>query len=95
MGLRFWILGDDRAVREVLAEKYTGLCEWLSQFNHLTDDEIRENLPNIYQDIQNAIERLDSAFLAEDITAFEESLSRVKKLYAKALLRCGRKATED
>jgi hypothetical protein len=83
MGLRAWILESEKGVRplsDVMAEKYRELTDWLHQFD-LTRDEIKETLPSLYLNIQNAIENLDRAFVNEDMTAFQDALDRVKALY--------------
>lgn len=82
--------GKVRPVSEVMAEKYRELTNWLHQFD-LTDDEIKETLPELHIDIQSAIETLDDAFANEDLKAFHDSLERLKALYTEALFKCGRK----
>ena len=75
--------------REVMSQKYNELAEWLHSHD-LTSDEIKETLPGLYLDIQDVIERLDNAFIVEDLTGFQDALDRIKLLYTEALLKCGR-----
>jgi hypothetical protein len=82
--------GKVRPVAEVMGGKYRELTDWMHSFD-LGRDELKETLPGLYMDIQNAIERLDSAFINEDLTAFQGALERVKSLYTQSLLKCGRK----
>lgn len=82
--------GMVRPISEVIAEEYRGLTNWLHQFD-LTVDELKETLPGLYQDIQDAIHSLDDAFANEDIPAFQDALNRVKMLYTEALFKCGRR----
>lgn len=79
-----------KPVTEVMAEKYRALTEWLAQFD-LIADEIKETLPELYLDIQDRIQRLDDAFVIEDMPAFQDAFERIKQLYAEALFRTGRK----
>ncbi|MEW6686319.1 MAG: hypothetical protein AB1393_08970 [Candidatus Edwardsbacteria bacterium] len=93
MGLRSWILESEkqeRSLREVMAQEYQSLTGWLYRFD-LTEDEIKEPLPGLYQDIQDAIQRLDEAFVTEDMPAFQDALNNIKELYTDALFRCGRR----
>ena len=80
--------GKVRPVSNFMGDKYKELTAWLHEFD-LTGDEIKETLPGLYQNIQEAIERLDSAFLNEDLIAFQDALNRVKELYTEALNRTG------
>jgi hypothetical protein len=82
--------GRVRPVLEVMGEKYRELTAWLHQFD-LSSDELRETLPGLYQDIQDAIESMDNAFIIEDITAFQDALERIRLLYTDALFKCGRR----
>ncbi|MEW6215918.1 MAG: hypothetical protein AB1478_12070, partial [Nitrospirota bacterium] len=78
--------GKVRPLSEVMAEKYRALTDWLHQFD-LTGDV----LPELYLDIQDAIERLDDAFYREDLPAFQDALDRVRLLFTEGLFRCGRR----
>jgi len=80
---------QNRPVRDILSEKYNQIAEWLHSHD-LTSEEIKESLPELYQDIQDAIEKLDYAFINEDLTVFQDSLNKIKGLYTEAMLRCGR-----
>ena len=84
------LLAEDKVkpMAEVMGEKYQELTDWLRQHT-LTGDEINETLPGLYTDIQDAIERLDTAFFNEDMQAFQGALDRIRLLYAEALLTCG------
>lgn len=82
--------GKVRPLSEVMTEKYQELTDWLHQFD-LSRDELKETLPELYQDIQDAIERLDEAFYREDLPVFQDSLERIKMLYTEALFKCGRR----
>jgi hypothetical protein len=77
-----------RPVAEVMCEKYKKLTEWLHEHT-LSADEIKETLPSLYRDIQDAIERLDTAFVNEDLQAFQCALDQIRLLYAEALFKCG------
>lgn len=93
MGLRSWILESEKEVmplKEVMAQEYQKLVDWLHQFD-LGRDEIKETLPELYMDIQDAIEALDSAFAIEDMTAFQDALDKGRLLYTEALFKCGRR----
>lgn len=78
------------SVPESMNEEYQQLAEWLHQFD-LGQDELKDMLPALYQDIQDTIEKLDGAFLNEDLTAFQSALEMVRSLYAEALFKCGRR----
>ena len=67
-----------------MAHEYQSLTDWLHQFN-FSVDEIKEALPRLCQDIQDAKERLDKAFAQEDLLAFRSALERLKTLYVEAL----------
>lgn len=82
--------GRVRPVLEVMGEKYQELADWLHQFD-LGRDELKETLPGLYQDIQDAIERLDDAFLIEDMAVFQDALEKIRVLYTDALFKCGRR----
>jgi hypothetical protein len=87
MGLRAWILESEKEVRplsDVMSDKYQTLTDWLHRFD-LTSEEVKETFPGLYVDIQDAIERLDSAFYKEDLPAFQDSLERIKTLYTEAI----------
>lgn len=73
--------GKVKPLRDIMAEKYNELAEWLH--NHdLIGEEIKEAMPDVYEAIQRAIEDMDNAFLIEDLTAFQDALDRVKRLYS-------------
>lgn len=75
---------QNRPVRDILSEKYNELVGYLH--NHdLTGEEIKEALPGLYQDIQDAIEKLDNAFVSEDMTGFQDYLNRIRLLYTEAI----------
>lgn len=82
--------GKVKLVADVMTEKYTQLTDWLHSYD-LIGNEIRDTLSSLYEAIQRAIEDMDSAFYAEDLTAFQDALDRVRSLYTEALLKCGRK----
>jgi hypothetical protein len=82
--------GKVRPLSEVMSDKYQNLTDWLHQFD-LGRDELKETHPDLYQDIQDAIERLDNAFLIEDMTAFQDALENIRVLYTDALFKCGRR----
>ncbi|MEW6214968.1 MAG: hypothetical protein AB1478_07195 [Nitrospirota bacterium] len=82
--------GKVRPLSEIMGEKYRELTGWLHQFD-LGRDELKETLPELYQDIQNTIQSLDDAFANEDMPAFQDALNRVKMLYTEALFKCGRR----
>lgn len=82
--------GKVRPLRNVLAEKYQSLTDWLHQFD-IGRDELKETLPELYMDIQDAIETLDSAFAIEDMTAFQDAFNKVRLLYTETLFKCGRR----
>ena len=81
------LLAEDKVkpVPEVMAELYREITDWLHQHT-LSGDEIKETLPNLYADIQDSIDRLDAAFVREDLPAFRNMLIGIKQLYTKALL---------
>ena len=81
--------GKIKPVRDVISQEYESLTDWLHQHD-LTGDEIKETLPKLYSDIQDSIERLDTAFVAEDLRDFRDMLARIKQLYTEAMLKCGR-----
>ncbi|MEW6215334.1 MAG: hypothetical protein AB1478_09085, partial [Nitrospirota bacterium] len=74
-------------IKKVMGEKYKELTDWLYSFD-LGADEIKETLPELYQDIQDAIERLDSACINEDMPAFQDALENIRLLYIEALFKC-------
>ncbi len=78
------------SLKDVITEKYQTLTGWLHSFD-LTGDEIKETIPKLYQDIQDAIEKLDHAFANEDMPTFQDALTRIKTFYTEALLKCGRR----
>ena len=80
--------GKVRLLSDFMHDKYRELTAWLHEFD-LTGDEIKETLPELYQNIQEAIERLDNACINEDLIAFQDALNRVKALYTEALNRTG------
>ena len=87
-----WLLIDGRVrpLSDVMAEKYRELTGWLHQFD-LTVDELKETLPGLYQDIQDAIESLDNSFVTEDLAAFQDAFNKVRELYTEALFKDGRR----
>lgn len=91
MGLRSWLLEGEKtmSVKETMAGQYKELTKWLAQFN-LLSVEIKETLPELYQDIQDCIQRLDNTFINEDMPAFQNALERIRLLYTEALFKCGR-----
>ena len=87
MGLRSWLLESEeqgKPIKEVMARERQSLTDWLHRSN-LSVDEIRETLPELYQDIQDAEKRLDKAYAQEDLPTFQSVLERLKTLYAEAL----------
>jgi hypothetical protein len=82
--------GKVKPVAEVMAEKYQSLTGWLHSFDP-GSDELKETLPGLYMDIQDAIERFDKAFLIEDLPVFQDNLERIRLLYTEALFSCGRR----
>jgi len=79
-----------KAVLEVMGEKYRELTAWLHQFD-LGRDELKETLPGLYLDIQDCIQRLDKAFINEDLIVFRDAVGKVKLLYTEALFKCDRR----
>lgn len=72
-----------KAVYEVSEEKFKELADKLSR-NALTADEIKAQRPGIYQQLQEAINEMDSAWLKEDLEAFSKAINRVEELYFEA-----------
>jgi len=80
--------GKVRPVSEVMVQEYRSFLKWLKQQPNLRD-ELKERLPVLYQDIQVALEKVESAFAQEDLQAFRSAVKEAKELYMKALLICG------
>jgi hypothetical protein len=81
--------GKVRPVAEIMAEKYLFLTHWLHGYD-LGCDELKKTLPQLYQDIQDTIERLDNAFVIDDMQSFQDAFDKIKMLYTEALFKCGR-----
>jgi hypothetical protein len=81
---------DKSPVQINMEKRYGELTDWLHQFD-LGRDELQETLPELYMDIQKAIEDMDSAFYAEELPAFQNALNKIRELYADALFKCGRR----
>ena len=93
MGLRMWLLeseGKVKPVKEVMIQDFKALTSLLKQFD-LGSDELKAKLPALYQDIQVALEKIDNAFVEEDLPAFQSAISKVKELYTEALFKCDRR----
>ena len=76
--------GKVKPVRQVMTAEFKALTSLLKQFD-LGSDELKERLPALYQDIQVALEKIDNAFVQEDLAAFQSAVNEVKGLYAEAL----------
>jgi hypothetical protein len=77
--------GKVRALSDFIGDRYKDLTAWLHDFD-LTGDEIKETLPGLYQDIQDAIEAMDKAFVNEDFNGLLQALEKVRKCYREALV---------
>ena len=94
MGLRMWLLESleeekkkARPIKEVIVTEFKSLTGWLGQFD-LDSDELKEKLPELYQGIQKALEKMDNAFVQEDLPAFQSAVNEVKGLYTEAPFSC-------
>jgi len=76
--------GKVKPIKEVMVTEFKSLLGWLKQFD-LDSDELKEKLPELYQGIQKALEKIDNASANEDLPAFQSAISEVKGLYAEAL----------
>lgn len=51
----------------------------------LTPDEITASMPELYTQIQASIEKMDEAWLNEDLKGFKKTMQEVESLYFQAL----------
>jgi hypothetical protein len=76
--------GQVRPLSKIFQEKFNELSDKLSQYA-LTADEIKAQKPELYKQIQDAITRMDSAWLKEDLETFLMAVKAIDALYFKAL----------
>lgn len=65
-------------------ERFTELADKLSR-HALPSDEIKAQRPELYQQIQEAITRMDAAWLKEDLELFLTAVKTIEAAYFKAL----------
>ncbi|MBI5664820.1 MAG: hypothetical protein HZC49_07005 [Nitrospirae bacterium] len=70
--------------RELFEGLFHNLAGWLKTFD-LTAEQIEEQRPQLYGDIQNAISEMDAAWLREDQSGFKAAITRIEVLYLIAL----------
>jgi len=73
-----------RSLKEVFERKFNELADKLLQ-QTLTAEDIKAQRPEMYKDIQKAIERMDSSWLKEDLPEFSMAIKDINRLYYKAL----------
>lgn len=76
--------GKIRPLSTVFEERFDELADKLSQYA-LTADEIKTQKPELYKQIQEAIVRMDSAWLREDLESFSEAIKTIEEIYFRAL----------
>ena len=71
-------------LNNIFEEGFNELADKLSKYA-LTSDEIKKQKPQLYQQIQDAINQMDTAWLREDLETFIETTKKIEELYLKAL----------
>jgi hypothetical protein len=77
-------LSDTFTSRQIFENKFNELADKLSRYA-LTADEIKTQNPDIYGQIQDSINDMDSAWLKGDAGAFSTAVKTIEALYFKAL----------
>jgi hypothetical protein len=67
-----------------MTEKYKEFMQWLKSYP-VTDVQIKENIPEHYQKLQDAINDMDTAYYNDNLQRFTAAMGKVKDLYLEAM----------